>query len=60
MAAKKAYKKAKQVVEAVKLAITMEGMKAFKLLGNHLSNEARQSWEKCIKAQVTCTPWEEV
>jgi hypothetical protein len=42
VAAKTAYKKAKQAVEAAKLATTMmETAKAFKLYGNLLSNEAR-------------------
>ena len=41
VAAKSAYEKAKQAVEAVKLATTMEGAKAFELHGNLLSDEAR-------------------
>ena len=40
VAAKMAYEKAKQAVEAAKLAIVMEGAKAFKLYGNQLSDEA--------------------
>ena len=42
VAAKSAYKKAKQAVDAAKLAATTEGAKAFKLYGNLLSDEARQ------------------
>ncbi len=53
VAAKTAYKKAKQAVEAAKLTVMMEGMKAFKLYGNLLSDEARQPWEKIILAQMT-------
>jgi hypothetical protein len=53
VAAKSAYKKAKQAVEATKLAAMMEGVKAFELYGNLLSNEARQPWEKIVQAQMT-------
>ena len=60
VAAKTAYKKAKQAVEAVKLAATMEGAKAFKLYGNLLSDEAWQPWEKVILARPTKCPWEDV
>jgi len=42
VAAKSAYEKATQAVDAVKLAITMEGAKAFELYRNLLSDEARQ------------------
>ncbi len=38
----------------------MAGVKLFELYGNLLSNEARQPWEKIIKAQVTRAPWEDV
>eukprot|EP00804_Cyclotella_cryptica_P020538 CCRYP_003393-RA/>CCRYP_003393-RA protein AED:0.40 eAED:0.79 QI:0/0/0/1/1/1/2/0/347 len=31
-----------------------------KLYGNLLSDEARQPWEKIIKAQVTKAPWEDI
>jgi hypothetical protein len=44
VAAKSAYKKAKQAVEAAKLAAKTEGTKAFELYGNLLSDEARQPW----------------
>jgi hypothetical protein len=42
VASKTAYKKAKQTVEAAKLAAVMEGAKPFKLYGNLLSNATRQ------------------
>jgi len=42
VAAKAAYEKAKQALDAVKLAVTMEGAKAFNLYGNLLSNGARR------------------
>jgi len=60
VAAKMAYEKAKLAVEAAKLTITMEGVKAFKLYGNLLSNEAMQPWEKIIQAQMMKCPWEDV
>jgi hypothetical protein len=60
VAAKTAYKKAKQAVEAVKLAATMEIVKAFELYGNLLSDEARQPWEKIVQAQTTKFPWEDI
>ena len=41
VAAKSAYKKDAQAVDAAKLAIMKEGAKAFKLYQNLLSNEAR-------------------
>jgi hypothetical protein len=41
VAAKSAYEKAKQAVEATKLTDTTEVAKAFKLYGNLLSDEAR-------------------
>ena len=59
-AAKLAYEKATQAVDAVKVAITTEGAKAFKLYGNLLSDEARQHWEKIIQAQKTKCPWEDI
>eukprot|EP00804_Cyclotella_cryptica_P023290 CCRYP_000455-RA/>CCRYP_000455-RA protein AED:0.42 eAED:0.83 QI:0/0/0.25/1/0.66/0.75/4/139/237 len=34
--------------------------KPFELYGNLLSDEARQPWEKIIKAQVTKAPWEDI
>eukprot|EP00804_Cyclotella_cryptica_P007310 CCRYP_002540-RA/>CCRYP_002540-RA protein AED:0.40 eAED:0.74 QI:0/0/0/1/1/1/3/0/281 len=36
------------------------GAKPFELYGNLLSDEARQPWEKIIKAQVTRAPWEDI
>ena len=42
VAAKTAYEKAKQAVEAMLLAAATEVAKAFELYGNLLSNEARQ------------------
>ena len=58
--AKTTYKKAIRAMEAVNLVVAMAGANAFYLFGNHLSNEARQPWEKIIKRQVTCAPWEDV
>jgi hypothetical protein len=60
VAVKTAYKKAKQAVEAAKLAAATEGMKPFELYGNLLSDEARQPWEKIIQAQMTKCPWEDI
>ena len=59
-ATKVTHKKAVKVIESVKLADTMEGAEAFELYGNLFSYEARQPWEKIIKAQMTCAPWEDV
>eukprot|EP00804_Cyclotella_cryptica_P013533 CCRYP_017230-RA/>CCRYP_017230-RA protein AED:0.33 eAED:0.70 QI:0/0/0/0.66/1/1/3/0/339 len=58
--AKALYDKALKALEAAKLAVTMAGAKPFKLYGNLLSDEARQPWEKIIKAQVTRAPWEDI
>ena len=58
--AKAEYNKAPQAVAAAKLAITMEGAKAFELYGNLLFNEACPAWEKIIRAQVTSSPWEDI
>ena len=58
--AKVDFKKAIQAVAAAKLVITMEGVKAFELYGNLLSNEPRPAWEKIIWAQVTSSPWEDI
>ena len=58
--AKAEYDKAAQAVAAAKLAITMEGVKAFELYGNLLSDKARPAWKKIIKAQMTTTPWEDI
>ncbi len=38
----------------------MEGANVFELYGNLLSDEARQSWKKIIKSQVTHAPLEAV
>ena len=45
MATKSAYEQAAQALDATKLAVTMEGAKAFELYQNLLSIEARQPWE---------------
>ena len=55
-----AHENAKQALEAVKLTITSEGVKAFELYGNLLSNEARRPWEKIVQAQMTKCPWEDI
>eukprot|EP00804_Cyclotella_cryptica_P022170 CCRYP_011629-RA/>CCRYP_011629-RA protein AED:0.39 eAED:0.94 QI:0/0/0/1/1/1/2/0/386 len=49
-----------KALEDVKLAVATTGAKPFKLYGNLLSDEARQPWEKIIKAQVTKAPWEDI
>eukprot|EP00804_Cyclotella_cryptica_P003036 CCRYP_006032-RA/>CCRYP_006032-RA protein AED:0.40 eAED:0.83 QI:0/0/0/1/1/1/3/0/432 len=41
-------------------AVATAGAKPFELYGNLLSDEARQPWEKIIKAQVTKAPWEDI
>eukprot|EP00804_Cyclotella_cryptica_P024749 CCRYP_001726-RA/>CCRYP_001726-RA protein AED:0.44 eAED:0.44 QI:42/1/0.5/1/0/0/2/0/194 len=58
--AKALYDKALKALEAAKLAVTIAGAKPFELYGNLLSDEARQPWEKIIKAQVTRAPWEDI
>jgi hypothetical protein len=60
VAAKTAYDKAKQAIEAAKLAGTMEITNAFKLYGNLPSDEARQPWDKIVQAQITKCPWEDI
>jgi hypothetical protein len=60
VAAKSAYEKAKQAIEAVKLDAMMEGAKAFKIYRNLLLDEARQPWEKIVQAQQTKCPWEDI
>jgi hypothetical protein len=60
VAAKTAYNKAKQTLEAVKLVTTMEIAKAFELYGNLLSDEARQPWDKIVQTQTTKCPWEDI
>ena len=59
-AAKKACKEAAKNVKEAKLAVTTKGEELFELYGNLLSDEARQPWEKIIKAQVMQAPWEDV
>ena len=44
--AKSAYEKAKQAVDATNLAAMTEGVKAFELYGNLLSDQAEQPQEK--------------
>eukprot|EP00804_Cyclotella_cryptica_P027463 CCRYP_008876-RA/>CCRYP_008876-RA protein AED:0.43 eAED:0.77 QI:0/0/0/1/1/1/2/0/226 len=44
----------------MRLAVATAGAKPFELYGNLLSDEARQPWEKIIKAQVTKAPWEDI
>jgi hypothetical protein len=59
----KVYQKAKQAVDAVDAAMLttmMEGVKAFELYGNLLSDEARQPWEKIVQAQTTKCLWEDI
>ena len=58
--AKAEYKQAAQAVTAAKLAISMEGAKAFELYANLLSKEAGPAWEKIMKAQMTTSPWEDI
>jgi hypothetical protein len=60
VAAKTAYEKAKQAVEAATLAATMEIAKAFGLYGNLLLDEARQPWDKIVQAQMTKFPWDDI
>ena len=59
VAAKSAYEKAKQAVDA-KLTAAKEGVKAFELYGILLSDEARQPWEMIIQDQMTKCPQEDV
>ena len=58
--AKANHDSALKALEAAKLAVTTAGAKPFELYGNLLADEARQPWEKIIKAQVTRAPWEDV
>jgi hypothetical protein len=60
VAAKTAYDKAKQALEATKFAAAMKIAKAFKLYGNLLSNEARQPWDTIVQAKTTKCPWEDI
>ncbi len=48
--AKANHKSVLKALETTKLTVTTAGAKAFKLYGNLLSDEARQPWEKIIKA----------
>ena len=36
------------------------GAQIFQLYGNLLTDEARQPWEKIVKAQTDTTPWEDL
>jgi hypothetical protein len=60
VAAKTAYNKAKQALEATKLAATTEIAKAFELYGNLLSDETRQPWDEIVQAQTTKCPWKDI
>jgi len=60
VAAKLAYQKARQAIDAAKLTTMMEIAKAFKPYGNLLSDEARQPWEKIVQVQMTKCPWEDI
>ncbi len=59
-ASKKARDDAAKKVKEEKLMVATAGAKPFKLYANLLSDEARQPWEKILKAQVTQAPWEDV
>ena len=59
-AAKKAHGDAAKQVEEAKLAVATAGAKPFELYANLLADEARQPWEKILKAQVMQAPWEDV
>eukprot|EP00804_Cyclotella_cryptica_P008289 CCRYP_016489-RA/>CCRYP_016489-RA protein AED:0.39 eAED:1.00 QI:0/0/0/1/1/1/2/0/392 len=58
--AKATYNKVLKALEDAKLTVATAGAKPFELYGNLLSDEARQPWEKIIKAQVTKAPWEDI
>ena len=60
VAAKSAYEKAKQTVDAAKLTTMKEIAKAFELYEHLLSNETRQPWEKIVQARTTQRPWEDI
>jgi hypothetical protein len=60
VAAKSAYKRAAQALDAAKLTVITEGANAFKLYRYLLSNEARQPWEKIVQAQMTKCPWDDI
>jgi hypothetical protein len=38
----------------------MAGTRVFELYANLLSDEARQTWEKIVKAQTKTAPWEDL
>ncbi len=38
----------------------MLGTQIFQLYGNLLTDEARQPWEKIVKAQTNTIPWEDL
>ena len=59
-AAKKVCKEAIKKVEEAKQVVAAAGTKPFELYANLLADEARQPWEKILKAQVTQAPWEDV
>jgi hypothetical protein len=59
-AAKKACEEAVKKVEEAKHVVAMAGAKPLELYANLLADEARQPWEKILKAQVMQAPWEDV
>eukprot|EP00804_Cyclotella_cryptica_P028379 CCRYP_016425-RA/>CCRYP_016425-RA protein AED:0.39 eAED:1.00 QI:0/0/0/1/1/1/2/0/371 len=58
--AKALYDKALKALEAAKLVVITAGAKPLELYGNLLPDEARQPWEKIIKAKGTRAPWEDI
>ncbi len=58
--AKKACKEAVKKVEEARHVVATAGAKPFELYANLLADEARQPWEKILKAQVTQVPWEDI
>ena len=58
--AKTACKETSTKVKEAKFAAMTAGVNLLKLYGNLLSNEARQPWEKVMKAQVMKAPWEDI
>ena len=59
-AAKKAREEAQKKVEEAAQVVAAAGAKPFELYANLLADEARQPWEKILKAQVTQAPWEDI
>ena len=59
-AATKVREDATKRVEEVRLAVTTAGAKSLELYKNPLSDEARQPWEKILKAQVTQVPCKDI